>query len=686
MSRPRTLLAVLLLAAAVPAAAATTPVSTPDDPLHHWTVTRDPAGLDRAVDGRIAAAKAAIERMLKVRGARTIANTLQPFDDAGLALEAAAAQAGLAAQVSPDSAIRATAEAAGRRIDAYDTELSLDRRLYDALRAIDLSKADAATRTYVEKTLLEFRLSGVDKDDATRARIQALQESLTVTSQTFSRNIRSDKRTIEATPAELAGLPQDFIERHKPNADGKVTLTMEYPDAIPVLTYASNDALRQRMYMAYNNRAYPANMAVLDTMLARRQRLANLVGYATWADYITANKMVGTAARASAFIDQVVEASGPRAEAEYKVLLERKRQFDPTATVVQPWESAWLSEQVRKESYDFDSQSMRPYFPYQQVRQGVLDVNARLFGVEFRPRTDVPVWHPSVECFEMFEGGTLVGRFYLDMHPRADKYNHAAQFRIRTGAAGRQIPEAALVCNFPGGEAGDPGLMEFDDVETYFHEFGHLVHSLFAGRGKWIGTGGTRTERDFVEAPSQMLEEWARDPVVLATFANHHETGAPIPAELVERMRRASEFGKALGVRRQMVYARTSLSFYDRPASEVNTTQLIADITKRYQPFPYVDGTHFQTAFGHLDGYSAVYYSYLWSLVIAKDLFSQFDEKDLFAPAVAKRYRDTVLAPGGSKPAAKLVEDFLGRPFNADAWRAWLERDPGAPAANASKQ
>jgi thimet oligopeptidase len=675
MPMSRTLVLALLLATAVPAGAATTPVSTVADPIHHWTVTRDPAGLDRAVDGRIAEAKAAVERMLKVRGKRTIANTLQPFDDAVMALGIAGSQAGLAAQVSPDSAIRATAEAAGRRIDAYDTELSLDRRLYDALLAIDASKADAATRTYLDKTLLEFRLAGVDKDDATRRHIQALQESLTITSQAFSRNIRSDKRTIEATPAELAGLPQDFIERHKPNADGKVTLTMEYPDAIPVLTYATSDSLRHRMYMSYNNRAYPQNMAVLDSMLARRQRLANLAGYATWADHITANKMVGTAARASAFIDQVVEASGKRAEAEYQVLLGRLRQVDPTATVVQPWQSTWLSEQVRKENYDFDSQSMRPYLPYKQVRQGVLDVNARLFGVEFRPRTDVAVWHPSVECFEMFEGGKLVGRFYLDMHPRADKYNHAAQFGVRTGVAGRAIPEAALVCNFPGGDANDPGLMEFDDVETFFHEFGHLVHSLFAGRGPWAGVGGTRTERDFVEAPSQMLEEWARDPAVLATFAKHHETGAAIPAELVQRMRRANEFGKALGVRRQMVYARTSLSFYDRPAAEVNTTQLIADITRRYQPFPYVEGTHFQTAFGHLDGYSAVYYTYMWSLVIAKDLFSQFDEKNLLAPAVAKRYRDTVLAPGGSKPAAQLVQDFLGRPFDFRAYQAWLSRD-----------
>jgi thimet oligopeptidase len=272
----------------------------------------------------------------------------------------------------------------------------------------------------------------------------------------------------------------------------------------------------------------------------------------------------------------------------------------------------------------------------------------------------------------MHENGKLVGRFYFDMHPRANKYNHAAQFDVRTGIQGRQIPEAALICNFPGGEANDPGLMEFNDVKTFFHEFGHLLHTLFAGRHPWVGIGGIRTEHDFVEAPSQMLEEWTMDPATLATFARHHETGEPIPAALVMQMKRASEFGKGLGVRRQMVYAKTSLSCYDRPPSEVNTDQIIQSLTEKYQPFPFVEGTHFQCAFGHLDGYSAVYYTYMWSLVIAKDMFSKFDKSNLMDPRVAKQYRDAVLAPGGSKPAADLVASFLGRPFSFDAYRAWL--------------
>src|SRR5437667_243025 len=357
------------------------------------------------------------------------------------------------------------------------------------------------------------------------------------------------------------------------------------------------------------------------------------------------------------------------------MVLKRKQQDLPGATVVNGWESNYYSELVRNASYNFDSQSIRPYFPFDRVKQGLLDITSTLFGVTYRPLKDASVWDRSVEAYEMLQNGRLVGRFYLDMHPRPNKYNHAAQFGIRTGVAGRQLPEAALVCNLPGGQPGDPGLVTHDDVVTFFHEFGHLVHGLLAGRHHWVGVGGTSTEQDFVEAPSQLLEEWTWDPATLATFAKHYQTNEPIPAALVKQMRRASEFGKALFVRQQMVYAKLSLSIYDRDPKSVDTTAMVKDLTNKYRPYPFVEGTHFQTSFGHLDGYSAVYYTYMWSLVIAKDLLSHFDRANLLAPQVAHKYRDTILAQGGSKPAAALVRDFLGRPFEFKAWEDWLNRE-----------
>ena len=641
-----------------------------------WTGLSDAASFTRAMDARLADARGSLDRLLAAPAPRTIANTLQPYDDVLLELDAVGSQAELIQSVHPDARVREAAEQVSQKVSAFGTELSLNRAVYDALASLDVSQADKETQYYVQRTLRDFRLSGVDKDGATRKRIQQLRDELTIIGQDFDRNIRADVKTVTAkNAAELDGLPADYIARHTPNPDGSITLTIDYPDSLPVFSYAKNEDLRKRMYMAYQNRAYPANMAVLDRMLAARAELARLLGYSDWASYITADKMVGTAKHASDFIDQIVAASGPKAEREYAAILKRKQQDVPGATVVNAWESTYYSELVRKSSYDFDSQSVRPYFAFDKVEQGLLDVTSRLFGVTYRRIKDAPVWDPSVEAYEMLENGQLIGRFYLDMHPRPNKFNHAAEFGIRTGVAGRQIPEAALICNLPGGQPGDPGLMTHDDVTTFFHEFGHLVHALIAGRHRWVGIGGNNTEQDFVEAPSQMLEEWTWDPATLATFAKHYQTNAPIPSALVRQMRRASEFGKALGVRQQMIYAKLSLSVYDRDPKTVDTTALVRELTNRYRPYPYVDGTHFQTSFGHLDGYSAVYYTYMWSLVIAKDFFSQFDSHDLLSPGVARKYRDTILVPGGSKPAGQLVEDFLGRPFNFKAWEEWLNRE-----------
>ena len=665
----------LILAALIPAGASAASKTAGDGPF--WAGRPDAAGFARMQDARLERAKQAVAKVLAVKGKRTVENTLRPYDDASLELDAAGAQASLIENVSPDSATRAAAEEVSRKVSAYASELSLNRGLFDAVAAIDLTGADDETRFYVERELRDFRLAGVDKDEATRKQIQALREELVKIGQEFDRNIRDDVRTVTATPAELDGLPADYIAAHKPGADGKVTINTTYPDYIPVMSYAKSDDLRKRLFMEYQNRAYPKNEEVLNHLFAKRHELATLLGYPDWADYITANKMVGSAKNVRDFIDKIVTASGPKAQQDYEVLLARKRRDVPAAQTVNFWEQGYWSDMVKRSDYDFDAQSVRPYFAYPKVKQGILDVTSKLFGVTFK-RVDVPVWHPSVECYEMYEDGKLAGRFYLDMHPRANKYNHAAQFDVRTGVAGRQIPEATLVCNFPGGTAGDPGLMEHDDVETFLHEFGHLLHTLFAGGHRWVGIGGIRTEHDFVEAPSQMLEEWAWDPVTLATFAKHYQTGEPIPAALVKQMKRANEFGKGIQVRRQMVYADLSLSVYDQDPSKVDATALMKTLVGKYQPFPFVDGTHFECAFGHLDGYSAVYYTYMWSLVIAKDMFSQFNTNDMLNPTTAVRYRKTVLAPGGSKPAAKLVEDFLGRPFSFDSYEKWLNQEDEA--------
>lgn len=623
---------------------------------------------------QLALADLAMKQMLSVQGKRTIDNTLKPYDQILIHLDAVVNQSSLMENVHSVTEMRTAAENFSQKVAAFAAELSLNRNVYDALRGMDISDADVKTKYYVEKTLRDFRLSGVDKDDAVRAKIKSLRDELVLIGQIFAKNIREDVRTVTVTDmSELDGLPQDYIDRHKPDSNGVVTLTINYTDAVPVFTYATSENLRRRMFMEFNNRAYPVNMDVLDNLIAKRHELAQLLGFPTWAAGVTADKMVENEKNASEFIEKIAAVSKSKSDDDYAQLLARKKKDIPESYEVTPWESGYYSELVRKSDFDFDAQNVRPYLPYGKVKEGVLSTTSRLFGVEFRKNLNAPVWHESVECYEMFENNKITGRFYLDMHPRENKYNHAAQFGIRNGVAGKQIPEAALICNFPGGDKDDPGLMEHRDVETFFHEFGHLLHTLFAGRQPWMGITGISTEWDFVEVPSQLLEEWAWDVSILQTFAKHHQTGEPIPTELVQQMRRAKEFGKGLQIRQQMFYAKLSLSFYDRDPKTVNTDALSKELRTRYTPYRYVDGTHFHASFGHLDGYSAIYYTYMWSLVIAKDLFTRFDTKNMMSPGIAKKFRDTILAQGGSRPAHDMVKEFLGRDFTFDGWKKWLE-------------
>ncbi len=670
----------LLLLAGAPAVAAQDPDAT--QPV--WAGSPDAAALTRDVERRLVDARRTVDAMVARRGRRTVENTLLPYERARRLIDFAYNRAHLAAELHPDSAVRSAGERGEQAVERYRTELALSRPLYDAIAAVELAGADAETRFWVDKRLRQFRLSGVDKPAKVRTAIRALRDSITALEQTFSRHIRDDVDTVYATPAELDGLPADYIARHPANDRGRLALTTNYPDVFPALSFARSEDLRRRLLTAFNNRAYPANASVLDSLLQARHRLAALLGYGTWADAATADKMIGSAGSASAFIDRVVAAAGPSAETDYAALLARKRRDQPGATAVQQWEQNYWAQVVRKETYDFDAQAVRAYFPYDSVKRGILDLAARIFDVKFRRAPSVPVWHPSVEAWEMLDDGKLAGRFYLDMHPRPGKFSHAAVFGGRTGTRDGRVPEGILVANVPGGESGDPGLMEYGDVRTFLHEFGHLIHSLSARRVRWSGLGPFGLEWDFVEAPSQMLEEWLWDPPTLATFARHYQTGEPISADLVRRMKEANDFGKGLNVRRQMAYARISLALHDRPTAGLDADSLVRAVEAEYLPFPPMTDTHFQASFGHLTGYSAIYYTYMWSLVIAKDLFSAFDRTRLLEPGVARRYRDVVLAPGGSAPAATLIENFLGRPFSFAAWEAWLNEKPHAAAASAS--
>lgn len=618
-------------------------------------------------------AQAAIEEVLAVKGKRTVENTLAPFDRAYDELHEAEEFANLVQNVHPNKAFRDDATAMTTKVSSRQSAMALNPGLYQALRSLDVSATDEAAKHYVQRQLLEFRLAGVDKDDATRARLNALQDRLSKAESQFERNIADGNRTVEVHDAsELEGLPADFIASHKPDATGVIHLTTRYPDSSPVMTYAKSDNLRKRMQEANGNKAYPENYAVLREMMTTRYEIARLVGYSTWSELNAQDKMMGSGQAIAAFITELDKTVRPAETREVAMELAEEKKADPGATQIQQHQQQYLMELVRRSQYNFDSASVRVYFPYEEVKQGLLATAAKLFHLEFRQENDAPAWDPSVETWDVLEGGQAIGRFYLDMHPRPGKYNHNATFTTVIGIAGRRLPEGVLICNFPGPTANNPGLMQYENAVTFFHEFGHLIHHIVAGKQKWAGISGISAEPDFNEAPSQMLEEWMANPDVLASFAKHYKTGEPIPADLVKRMNRASAFGRASYVAVQNATAALSFDLYNADPGTFDPYALAVQERLRYTMAVPIEGSHAIASLNHLAGYSSMYYTYMWDKVIAEDLYAQFDQTDPFAGDAPMRYRRQVLEPGGSKSANETVREFLGRPVNMTAFKRWL--------------
>jgi thimet oligopeptidase len=613
-------------------------------------------------------AKKRIAAIKATQPPRDAVTTLQTFDTALLVALDAENRAGLAEQVHPSKPFRDAAQVCEQEVSRMLTDVSLDKEMYNVVASLDGAKLDPAGTYYLRTTLRDYHRAGVDRDDPTRDKIRNLQDELVKIGQQFDENIAADVRKLQVSASDLDGLPDDFKRLHPPDASGKVTLGTDNTDYFPFMDYSKSEPARKAFFVLYRQRAYPKNIDVLGQLLQKRHELANVLGYPDWAAYITEDKMVGTEQNASDFIEKISVAAQPGSKRDYEELLAYKKHEDPKAESVNGWDVAHLMHVANVAKFGYDSQVMRPYFEYSRVLQGILDISSRMYGITYKPVTSAQVWHAEVTVYDVYDQGKRIGRIYFDMFPRENKYKHYATFTLATGKDGFRLPEYVLVCNFPKA-TGEPGLMERDDVITFFHEYGHLIHGIMKGNTKWA-TGDL--ENDFIEAPSQMFEEWPQDPAILQTFARHYKTNQPIPVDLAEKARAADKFGRALDVRTQMFYASISLDFYNRDPQGLDTDKLVSQLQAKYTPFQFVEGTHMQTAFGHLNGYSAIYYTYMWSLVIAKDMFTEFKKDGLLNPQVATKYRDSVLGASGTKPAAEMVRDFLGRPYSFQAYADWL--------------
>jgi thimet oligopeptidase len=599
-------------------------------------------------------------------GPATVENTLVQFDEATGLLGAGGGEFTLYQQTLLQPELRDAGGDCAARLSSLGSELSLSRPTFDRLSAIDMATLDDVERAYLADVLAGFERAGVALDEAGRARAQAINDELAQLSIQFARNIAEGVRSIEVRPEELVGLPQDYIDARPPGPDGTITLTTATTDYQPVMSYAASNDLRRRFSEVYAQRAWPQNDEVLRQILTLRAELAQMLGRANYAELALEDKMLRTPERVQQLMAETYAAARPAAERDYALNLGVLQQIEPDAERIEFWQSGYVSTRAQQELFDYNPQEARQYFAYTDVRDGVLELVEDLFDVEIR-QWDTAVWHPDVEPYEMLDNGEVIGRFYFDNHPRPGKYTHANMIPIYPGIPGEDVPVGALVQNLPKGDHST-GLMEHGQVTTLLHEFGHMIHGMFSGQQRFFGQNFLNIEWDVIEAPSQMLENWVYDYDTLANFAVDAR-GNTIPRELVEKMNRVRYFNRGLTELRQLGLSQISLGFHTDPVPADMGAGTRA-WRNQYDLIPAPDYDQMQAAFGHLDGYAAFYYTYLWSRVVGADLFTRFEAEGLRNTQTANAYREAILAPGASRPAEDMIRDFLGRDVTIDAFRA----------------
>jgi thimet oligopeptidase len=636
--------------------------------------------LKLAADRIIAGVEHSLGELLQRSPPATVENFLEPLDRLLVQVRDVGSHGSFVFAVHPEEARRTAGREASEAADRFFNSFRVNGTVYHTIRSLDLAGADGPTRFAVEKMLREMRRAGAEKDAASRTRLLELNNEIDRTGNEYSANVAKLERSVDISgPGELSGLPTDFIAAHPPGTDGKIRLSTRYPDFHPVMAYADRAELRRRLLSEFMNRASPENLPVLDRLLAQRFELATSLGYSSFAAYAIEDKMLERPEAVRAFLARVADVVRDPARADHLRFLARKQKDEPGASRLEFWDASFFGEgyfdgKLRTEEFGVDTKLLRAYLPYPQVRDGLFGLCEELFGVHFQRLPSEELWHPTVEAYDVTLGASPLGRFFLDLVPREGKYNHAACFSVREGIAGVQLPQNALVCNFlDAGVPAETARMQYSDVVTFFHEFGHLLHALFSGHGRWLYTTMSFIEWDFVEAPSLLFEEWARDPATLARFARNPDTGESIPPDLLHRLRAADALGRPIRWLRQVALAAISLELYDRSPEGMDTTAEFREVWERYFPQPPEPEYHPTAAWGHLVGYSAFYYTYVWSLVIARDLLRPFLEKGTLTDReTAARYAQEILTPGSTRPATELVRAYLGREFDFLAFERWV--------------
>lgn len=641
-----------------------------------------PVPPDSPVAAQLKAATAAVDAIVAIPEAeRTFDNTIGALDDMAARLDRDTSLLLFMAYVSTDAEERRIAERAQQDVLDWSVELNKREDLYRAVKALADRKPalDPVQQRLLNFTLRDFRRAGMELGQRERDQLKEIEKQITTLSIDFERNIREDQTRIPFTLSELAGAPESVIGG-LPKVDDIVLVGLDTPTYVPLMERCTQEQTRKKLFLAYRRRAGTKNVALIEKIIRLRAQAAQLLGYTTPADYEIEVRMAKNPAAVRDFFAKLTPLVEKKTRLDYAEYQNAKREHtgDPSADL-QPWDAAFYKQYLLEKKYAVDSEKVREYFPFDAVMKGLFSITQQLYGLEYRdvtaqgPTPERPLWHPDVRRYEVWDKARneMLGEFYIDLFPRENKFTHAAQWplvvhKIYTDGT-RQKPLAALVCNFTKPEGDKPSLMKHDEVETFFHEFGHCLHTLLS-ESRYARFSGTSVARDFVEAPSQMFENWIWDADVVNTFARHYQTGEPLPAEVLDGMIRAKNLGSGLETTRQIFYAMTDMAYHTVPDGVVDTTRVQAEVFEAVEPYDPVPNTFFQAAFGHLTGYQAGYYSYLWSLVYAQDMFQRFRELGMLNPQAGAYYREHILSRGSTLDEMDLVREYLGREPRMDAF------------------
>ena len=648
-------------------------MSSNDNLPDYTTVT--PADVTEITDAAIEQSDRLVAAVVGSRDDRTYANTMQPLDDLTVIMNDADGRGVFMARVHPDAEVRKLAVAAEEAMAKWGNDLVMRPDLAAAIKGYaeseDAANLDGLQARNVEFWLRDLRRAGHDLEEADRNELRKLRQRLIEVQVAYRSNLDEWDDGIDMTLEDLAGLAESYIERLAPGSEpGTYRVSMAYPDYIPFVEEAERRDLRQRLQFKFWNRAAEANMPLIEEGIELRRQIALLLGYNTWTEYSMEVKMADLSS-VDALYESIVPGLTVRGNGELATLQDLAA-HDIGEAAIQAWDWAYYHTEQRKRDYGIDQNEVADYFPLDGVIDGMFEITGHVFGLEYRRTKNAMAWHEDVGLYEIYNAGgdEPIAYFYFDLFPREGKYGHAACFdimgRVRRRDGSVRPPVAAVVANFTKPGQDSPSLLKHDEALTLFHEFGHVLHFCLT-EVDHPRFAGYDTEWDFVEAPSQIMENWMWEPEVLGRLARHHETGERIPDDLVKRMVHARDQNEGLTTLRQVYLGKFDLALH------AGTEDLDVDQTYReafaYSLLPFHEGTHFAASFGHLmGGYDAGYYGYQWARVYGDDMFSVFAEEGVLSPEVGRRYREEVLARGYSRDAIDHLRAFLGREPSADAY------------------